>query len=437
MNKGKPTISFQAFALSLILCATLLMGCGGGNTNDLYFEPVGSCDQACCSDNDCGSGEKCYQNACMATWSSTFGGTGVDSLESVIETTDGGFFALGSTMSYSPGKYQGYVMKLDSSGTEVWSDALGGTGDEFYFETVQDRAGSLVIAGSSNSFSATRDSWTLKLNILGTVQGSAMESDTPFGNAEERIFSIDNAADGGIVIAGYSKSTGSTEQALLIKYGSDFKRDWWASYGNGTAMRAYSVRGTLDGGYVMAGKYGSSAWIMKTDGTGTEEWSYTFGTDNEVFFSVRQLFSGGYVAVGSTVTFGTESSSDVFVVRLDAKGSRIWAYTYGGSRKDEAKGVVETSDRGLVVVGYSYSFVDPVQPDALIIKLDKNGNKQWLRRYGASGEDFLNCVNQASDGGLVFSGFTTVDVDTDEIDGWVFKSDPAGYVRGLTPVYTE
>lgn len=439
MTKTHSKNTLTIFGVLLICSVIVLSGCGGGTTNDLYFDDVSQCDYACCINADCGSGETCYQNACMVTWTRTFGGTGDDVLESVKETSDGGYLAVGYSDSFSAGgRLQGYVMKLDSTGTEAWSDAIGGTGDEYFFEAVQDRSGILLISGSTNSFAPNRDSWTIKMDLSGSVLGSTFEDKAPFNAGEDRIFSIDNTADGGSVIAGYTKSTGAAfEQPLIIKYDSSLKREWWTSSGGLANMRAYSIRQTSDGGYILAGKYGAAAWIMKTDQSGAEEWSKTFGTDQEIFFAVRQLYSGGYIAVGSSVTYGTDGSSDIYVVRLDSAGTETWTYTYGGSRKDEAKSVLETSDRGLVIVGYSYSYVDPIQPDAVIIKLDRNGNKKWLRRYGTASEDYINCVSQASDGGLIFSGFTTVDVLNEEVDAWVFKTDPDGYVRDLSLVYSE
>jgi len=76
---------------------------------------------------------------------------------------------------------------------------------------------------------------------------------------------------------------------------------------------------------------------------------------------------------------------------------------------DEAFSIIQTSDGGYIVaartesLGAGYYVLDY---DALVIKLDSNGNIQWAKTYGRSGWDDAFSIIQTSDGGYIVAGYT-------------------------------
>ena len=54
-----------------------------------------------------------------------------------------------------------------------------------------------------------------------------------------------------------------------------------------------------------------------------------------------------------------------------------WNQTFGGSDRDEAEYVQQTSDGGYILVGITA----PYDQDVLLVKTDENGNKQWDKIY--------------------------------------------------------
>jgi hypothetical protein len=63
-----------------------------------------------------------------------------------------------------------------------------------------------------------------------------------------------------------------------------------------------------------------------------------------------------------------------------------WSKTYGGTRDEAANSVIQTSDRGFVITGYTGS-LGAGDHDMYLVKTDSGGNMLWDKRYGGKGDD--------------------------------------------------
>ncbi|HYV94158.1 MAG TPA: PKD domain-containing protein [Chitinophagales bacterium] len=115
-----------------------------------------------------------------------------------------------------------------------------------------------------------------------------------------------------------------------------------------------------------------------------------------------------------------------------------WAKCFGGSSNDRATDIHRTSDSGYVVCGFTNSNDGQVTDnhggiDGWVIKLDVDGNLQWQKTYGGTGDDALNAIRQLSDGGYIAVGYAdTADGDIDSSHGakdfWVVRTDGSGAI---------
>jgi len=87
-----------------------------------------------------------------------------------------------------------------------------------------------------------------------------------------------------------------------------------------------------------------------------------------------------------------------------AASSDIWSQTYGGGARDSAEEIVQTSDGGYAVAGWTVSLVDNV--DCLLIKTDAFGNMVWNQTYGEEGMVYASSLVMTSDGGFALAGET-------------------------------
>ncbi|MAG15132.1 MAG: hypothetical protein CL874_04555 [Dehalococcoidales bacterium] len=170
----------------------------------------------------------------------------------------------------------------------------------------------------------------------------------------------------------------------------------------------YSVQQTADGGYVIAGYTVSydlpakEAYLVKTDGKGNEEWQRTFGGEEyDVANSVQQTADGGYVIAGYTESLGEKG--DVYLIKTDGKGNEEWHRTFGGEEYDVAFSVRQTADGGYVIAGRTGSY-GAGRSDAYVIKTDGEGSKEWHRAFGGGDDDIAFSVRQTADGGYVLAG---------------------------------
>ncbi|MDR1089392.1 MAG: cell wall-binding repeat-containing protein, partial [Coriobacteriales bacterium] len=156
---------------------------------------------------------------------------------------------------------------------------------------------------------------------------------------------------------------------------------------------------------------------------GNKLWIKNFGgSKGDEFNSVVHASDGGFVTVGASSSVNGDLSqnkgaTDFLVAKFDASGNKVWAKSYGGSGSVAVAGddclnsVVQAPDGGFVAVGSSGSSDGDLPGnkgywDFIIAKFDANGNKVWIKNYGGSSGngDFFYSVASTTDGGFVAVG---------------------------------
>ena len=261
----------------------------------------------------------------MITWEKTFGGSDYDGANSLIQTADRSYAVAGYTESKGAGEDDVWVIKLDHKGNMVWDKTFGGSDDDEAYSIIQTSDGGYAVAGYTESKGAGKeDFWVIKLDSKGN-----MVWDKTFGGSDEDwAISIIQTTDGSYAVAGWTYSKGAGE--------GDF-------------------------------------WVIKLDKSGTIIWDKTFGgSDEDWAISIIQTSDGGYAVAGLTSSKGA-GEGDFWVIKLDHEGNIIWDKTFGGSDDDEAYSIIQTSDGGYAVAGYTES-KGAGKYDTWVIKLDEQGN---------------------------------------------------------------
>ena len=108
---------------------------------------------------------------------------------------------------------------------------------------------------------------------------------------------------------------------------------WTRTYGGGGDDYGQSVRQTDDGGFIIAGRttsFGAGGWdvyLIKTDADGDTLWTRTYGNYyQERGRSVRQTLDGGYIIAGRTNSLGA-GNRDAYLIKTDSDGNELWAKT--------------------------------------------------------------------------------------------------------------
>jgi len=309
-------------------------------------------------------------------WSRVVGGTSVydyaDAL-SIIQTTDGGYIAAGNNYYLFSENCNMFIIKLDANGTLQWNKTVGGADWDIARSIIQTTDGGYAAVGGTESFGAVYcDVYIIKLDANGTLQWSkTVGLDWDIGA------SIIQTTDGGYAVAGSSGPLiGTDDNFYIIKFDANGTLQWSKTVGGTNEDDAHSIIQTSDGGYAVAGNTSSfgaglgDMYIIKLDANGILQWTRTVGgPDYDDALSIIQTADGGYAVAGETYSFGA-GSYDMYIIKLDANGILQWSRTVGGSDWDVAHSIIQTTDGCYIVAGFSESFGMKMY----IVKLDGSGN---------------------------------------------------------------
>lgn len=231
---------------------------------------------------------------------------------------------------------------------------------------------------------------------------------------------------------------------------------WQKCLGGTFGDYAYSVQQTTDGGYIVAGyttsingdvsgNHGNEDyWVVKLDLSGNLQWQKCLGgTETDEAKSVRQTTDGGYIVAGYTLSdngdvSGNHGNEDGWLVKLNSVGSIQWQKCLGGTQRDFANAVQQTSDGGYIVAGYTFSNDGDVSgnhgnDDYWVVKLDANANIQWQKCLGGTESDYANDVQQIANGGYLVAGYAysnngDVSGNHGGYDSWVMELTSSGNI---------
>ncbi|MBN2586166.1 MAG: T9SS type A sorting domain-containing protein [Candidatus Fermentibacteraceae bacterium] len=247
------------------------------------------------------------------------------------------------------------------------------------------------------------------------------------GSQDEQCYDCIRTADGGYMMVGYTRSFGAGDDDVwMVKTDGDGTLLWYRTFGGTSSDRGYSVCQTCDGGYIIGGwsfSFGPGvvdAWVIKTDSLGDLEWDSCFGTENgfERCYSIIQAADSSYVFVGETDNNGT-TFSDIWLVKIDREGDLMWDSTFGGSSDDYGIDVIERSDGGYALTGWTYI---SGYTDTRIISTDESGTMLHESVIGYGGDDRGWDMKQLSDGGFLIAGETSSTV-SGKFDAWLVRTD--------------
>jgi type IX secretion system substrate protein len=390
-------------------------------------------------------------------WQKALGGSSDEYARSIQQTVDGGYIAVGMSSSTdgdvtgNHGESDYWIVKMDATGAIQWQKTFGGSGLDSVTSVKQTSDGAYIVAGTTNSTDGDvvgnhggYDGWVLKLNATGTIQWQK----TLGGSNWDGTQSIQQTTDGGYIVAGY---TGSIDGDITLNHGgTDYwiiklntigTIEWQKAFGGTGQDYAWSIQQTVGGGYIVAGESNSidgdvtgnlgsyDYWVIKLDATGTMQWQKSFGGSYvDGATSIQQTADGGYIVAGNKSSNSEEIPDGSLIVKLDAAGAMQWQKELVGSSSFSsyryANSIQQTTDGGYIVAGYVYVVTGNL--DYWVVKLDATGTIQWQKTLGGSADDRAFSVQQTTEGGYIISGMSNstdgdVTGNNGSYDYWIVK----------------
>lgn len=352
-------------------------------------------------------------------WDRTYGGKDFEELHSGIQTQDGGFIFAGQTLSKQggdvsqvsrdttdDGRFRGdmWVVRTDSLGIKLWDKRYGGNILDRCWKIIQNPEGYLLIGQSYSTPSGDKTSLNKGNSDFWVVQirpdGALVWEKSYGGNADDVAFTAVESSDGGYLIYGHSNS----------KRGGD-KSDDLRNDPSITDSAALASRNDL--------------WLVKIDARGNKLWDKSYGGIGRDHYpkAIVALPDGNFMlGSNSDSPAGFDKSgenygagfTDIWIIKIDRNGNRIWDKTYGGNNEDELKDIRLTPDGNVLLCGSTQSDSSQSvgnkrsrnwgQRDYWILKINAFGDLLWEKTYGGKNDDDATVLFQNSTGYSIVGG---------------------------------
>jgi hypothetical protein len=259
---------------------------------------------------------------------------------SSVITTDGDIVISGYT---NPGYRQAVLIAFDGDGQFLWKQTYGEGGESYGRPVDQAPDGGFVLAGTHNVWGEGQEAWLWRTDAEGNLlwdhgYGTNTVPHDCLALSDGRFL---------IVSQGYYQ---------MMKVGPDGELIWSRHYD--TAVSGVAAGTCADGGYALLALGNSVFHLIKTDALGTLEWQTTYGNADGylIGFSVEQTWDSGFIMAGTIQRVGSDTHP--IMIRADTAGTPLWEievpYTLPSGYFVP---VGETSDGGYILSGMGNSRV--------------------------------------------------------------------------------
>ncbi len=322
-------------------------------------------------------------------WQKTYGDTNNDYGYAIIESTYGGYLAVGETTSFGASPSDAFIVRVDSGGEVLWAKRIGGSAEDWAVDVKETDKGTYIVLGV-----------------------------TKIGEAEDATYGYD------IFLCG------------IDEYGNFL---WQKQYDGGANDVAYSLLKTGEGDFVIGGASNSKglgdydSFLIKTDAGGVIKWQKFFGTNNDDFgYYVTESKSGGFLLVGETFLKDKDNRigySNVYVAKIDSFGGDEWQKSYGSGKTNYALCAKPAGKYGFVISGTSQETTGSYS--AWAFKINSAGKIIWKRGYDFSGDEVVYSAKPSKDGFLTVLGKVNSGTNTYSFIG---KGDKEGKIGSCSYV---
>ena len=213
---------------------------------------------------------------------------------------------------------------------------------------------------------------------------------------------VDNKS---VIVTGYTSSFGSGgKDVWLIKLDENGNQIWNKTYGGEGNEYGKKVIPTGDGGYLIVGSTtsygngGSDVWLIRIDGYGNEIWNRTYGEEYDEVGRDVDVFNNDFIVVGWEAP--NTGKKDGLIMRVDSLGNIVWSGVFGYENDDWFNDVEVTDDGYIIAVGHTES-KDSSTFAGFAIKVNINASIVWMKNLACKDSTGFSCVDVKGDSYIV------------------------------------
>jgi hypothetical protein len=350
------------------------------------------------------------QISAASTWEKHFSWDYNEEGRAIVATPDGGFAIAGSTNSYGPGapdRNNAFLMRLDSLGNMLWYQVYGSPLEEVIRSAALTPDGGFIMCGTRvGADLVNSEYYVIKTDAAGRLQWERTYGHTSFPLLCDAN-SVTPIRLGGYAIAGtvasYYGDIPGEFMIVRINMSGDvmWQRKWNVE---GYSTNAWSIQETPGGGLMVAGTLvGGDRKIIVTNFNfrGNLKWSRDFDLNGYCgAYSARLTRDGGTILGGYTLPAGAYTSQ-ALLLKTDPNGGKQWYLVYrGASRGATIWSAQQVADGGYIATGGTSD------GDLLLLRTGAAGNLLWARTFGTPSYGELGyAIIQAADGDYALTGY--------------------------------
>jgi RTX calcium-binding nonapeptide repeat (4 copies)/Beta-propeller repeat len=386
------------------------------------------------------------------------GTLGIDSARGVATDASGNVYVAGATTgsigATNAGLFDGFIVKYDNQGNQLFSRQLGTSGFEDIFGIETDNQGNFYVSGFTDSAlggpkqAQDVDAFVAKYDNNGNQLWIRQVGQ----NIQFPTFSLAvDANTGDVFISGpdVRASIENPDDAYVIKFDTNGNQQWQTEVGTSGFLNfdeSYGVTVGNDGSVYATGWTNGNLgatnqglydnWLAKYDNTtGEVQWISQYGTsDYEWSWSVATDSQNNVYTTGWTLgnLEGQNAGSyDAYLTKFDSQGNLLWIQQFGTAEDDEARDIYIDNNDNIFLTGFTRGSLGGTNAgsfDTFVAKFDTDGNQDWITQFGSpdreepisiAGDDFGNIYVAGGTQGSLGS------FNAGSFDAWTAKLDAA------------
>ncbi|MEL6811217.1 MAG: hypothetical protein AAFP76_07775 [Bacteroidota bacterium] len=274
-------------------------------------------------------------------WDRTFGFSGEDRANKVFQTKDGGYLVSGFfdvTASGGAGndgrRHAGgefWTIKLNAAGNYMWRRYYGGFKDDRSYDAVETSDGGYFIIGTTESVDGdvtdnkgSYDFWIVKIN----ANGDRLWSKSYGGSEIDTGYAITATEDGNFMFVGDSRSSDQditnpkgNADLWVVKFGPSGNIIWQKSLGGSQFDSARSIEALSDGNYLISGATRSNDGDVSTNNGENDAWVLLMNPSGDVIF--EKAIGGSNFDFGEDAILGHDNASILLVGNTESNDKDI------------------------------------------------------------------------------------------------------------------
>ncbi|MBK6984561.1 MAG: T9SS type A sorting domain-containing protein [Bacteroidetes bacterium] len=301
-------------------------------------------------------------------------GGSYDSFIDLVELPDSNYLVTGITTNTLTNDDDGFLAKIDTGGNIVWLQKYVHPDDDEITAMRLTPDGKVIILGYTFSSGTYSDVLLIKTDLNGNLIWRKRFGNT-FDEMYRSIEIIKNNTEyllGGDY--GYYNTGNPYYDMSLMRTDTAGNIIWQQQYGISPNESGKCSIPTLDSGFAICGIYNDTGSVLKTDKNGVVQWIKKYSQEQGTIYSLKQLQDSSYVMIKSDNDWQNNNRTG-YLVKADKNGNQLWQRVYPHPTSGISNyffGFNTTADKGFIITG-QYNHIGQPFKNMWLVKTDSLG----------------------------------------------------------------